>query len=210
MKVSVSSLIYDEKKVDVLEVINSGADFLHLDVMDGSMTKNKTFLWEEVENINENSTIFLDCHLMINEPKNVLEKFVLAGANVVSIHFEAFKNKNDLIDCLKFLRENKVLVGLCVCTKTNVDEIEKYKDLIDLVVLMGVEIGEYGQKMNENIFEKIEYVKKNFPKLLVEVDGGVNTENIQKLKELGVDIVVCGSSFKKAQNKKEFVEFVQK
>ena len=207
MKISVSSLPYNDNIIEKMpEIVNSGADFLHLDIMDGSLTKNKTFLDEKVKEINSKSTIFLDCHLMINDPLNVLKNYVKTGANIISIHYEAFKNKSDLIKALKYLKQNKVIAGLAIYPKTKIEEILPYFEFFDLLLIMSVEIGEYGQKFIDSTLNKISLAKKLIPNKLIEVDGGINLENINYLKELDVDIVVIGGSFYKSENKKEFVK----
>ena len=97
LKVSVSSLPYEDKIIkDLPKIIDSGTDFLHIDIMDGVLTENKTYDYKMVEKINSRTTLFLDCHLMINEPAKIIENYVNAGANIISIHYESFKDKLQL------------------------------------------------------------------------------------------------------------------
>lgn len=210
MKISVSSLIYNDNIIKNLPLIcESGADFLHVDIMDGSLTEFVTFGHEKVKEINSLSTIFLDCHLMINEPKEKVKDFVLSGANIVSVHFEAFENVEDLIATLSYLKEKKVIVGLAINPQTKLEKIKPLENLFDLMLIMSVEIGAYGQKFIESVFDKIYCVKKIFPNKLIEVDGGINLENIDAIKEAGADIVVVGGAFKNAINKQKFVEILK-
>lgn len=211
IKTSVSSLPYNDNIIESLPVIlNSETDFLHLDIMDGSLTLNSTFNYEIVEEINNNSTIFLDCHLMVNEPTKILPKYVKAGCNIVTVHFEAYKDKLKLIDDLKYLKDKKVIVGLSIYPDTNVEDIFLYQNYFDLLLIMSVNIGEYGQSFIESSLEKIKLAKKELPNKLIEVDGGINLENIDEIKRAGADIVVVGSSFKKAENKSEFITNLKK
>ena len=211
IKVSVSSLPYNDNIIENLStIIQSGADFLHLDIMDGSLTQNKTFLSDKVKEINSITTFFLDCHLMINEPSEVVKQYVKAGVNILTIHYEAFKNKQELINILTYLKSKKVIVGLSVLPSTKLEEIKDYENYCDLLLIMSVEIGKYGQSFIEEIYSKIENARKIFKDKLIEVDGGINLENIEKLKNLGVDIVVVGGSFFKSENKTEFITNLKK
>lgn len=210
-KISVSSLIYNDSILVNLPLItNSGADFLHVDIMDGSLTDNKTFLADTVAKINTSTTLFLDCHLMIKEPKNCVADYIKAGANCVTIHFEAFKNKLDLIETLQYLKSKKVVVGLSIYPSTKIDDIILYQKYFDLLLIMSVEIGKYGQSFIESTIEKIKEAREKLKDKIIEVDGGVNEDNIELIKNAGADIVVVGSSFKKAINKTEFITKLKK
>lgn len=207
MLVSVSSLPYNDNIEEMLpQIISSGADFLHLDIMDGSLTKNKTFDFNKVKNINDNSTFVLDCHLMVDKPKNLVENYVFSGANIITVHYEAFDNIEDLIATLSYLKQKKVIVGLALFVSTKPEKIERLKDLFDLILIMSVKIGEYGQTFIDEIFEKIESTRKMFPDKIIEVDGGVNLNNIDKIKKAGADIVVVGGAFKNADDKTELIK----
>lgn len=211
IKVSVSSLPYNDNIIEELEVIvNSGADFLHLDIMDGSLTENKTFKVNIVEEINKNTTMFLDCHLMINEPKNIVKDYVKAGVNIVTVHFEAFKNKLDLIETLQYLKSKKVIVGLSIYPETKIDDIVLFDKYFDLLLIMSVNIGKYGQSFIETTLDKINEAKEKLSDKFIEVDGGVNLENIEQIKLAGADFVVVGSSYKNAENKSEFITNLKK
>lgn len=210
IKVSVSSLIYNENIFENLNtIIDSGADFLHLDIMDGSLTENTTFLADTIKIINKSTTMFLDCHLMIDEPKDLVKDYVKAGVNIVTVHFEAFKNKQDLIETLQYLKSKKVIVGLSIYPNTKIDEIVLYQQYFDLLLIMSVEIGKYGQSFIDSTLSKITEAKEKLEDKLIEVDGGINLENIQSIKNAGADIVVVGSSFKNAEDKKEFITNLQ-
>lgn len=211
IKISVSSLPYNDNILNSLdEITNSGADFLHLDIMDGSLTKKTTFLADTVKLINKSTTMFLDCHLMINEPKDIVKDYVKAGVNVVTIHYEAFKNKEDLIETLEYLKSKKVIVGLSIYPNTKIDEIKTYENYFDLLLIMSVEIGEYGQKFISTSIDKILEAKQKLGDKIIEVDGGINLENINQIRVSGADFIVVGSSFKNAENKKEFITNLKK
>jgi len=211
IKTSVSSLIYNDNILENLpEILNSNTDFLHLDIMDGSLTENTTFDYNKIAEINQNTTIVLDCHLMIDEPSKMLENYVKAGANIITIHYEAFKDKLQLVTALNYLKQKNVIVGLSIYPETKIEEILTFKNYFDLLLIMSVNIGKYGQSFIESTIDKIIDAKQKLPNKLIEVDGGINLNNIEKLKELNVDIVVLGSSFKKAENKLEFITKIKK
>lgn len=210
MKVSVSSLPYNDNILEELpQIISSGADFLHLDIMDGSLTDLTTFDYNTVKKINDNSTFVLDCHLMANEPKDLVEKYVKSGVNILTVHYEAFKNIEDLIATLSYLKEKRVIVGLSVFPNTKLEKIEPLKNLFDLILIMSVEIGKYGQAFIESTIDKIISAKRMFQGKLIEVDGGVNLTNIEAIKEAGADIVVIGSAFYVSQDKAKLISLLK-
>ena len=211
IKVSVSSLPYNDDIFKYLgKIVGSSTDFLHLDIMDGSLTENKTFDYNTVKKINSKTTLLLDCHLMIDEPSEIVKNYVESGANIISVHYEAFKDKSKLIDTLIYLKSKNAIVGLAIYPNTKIETIELYKNYFDLLLIMSVEIGKYGQKFLDTTIDKIKLAKELLPNKLIEVDGGVNLENIEELKELGVDIVVVGGSFFKSEDKKEFITNLKK
>lgn len=211
IKVSVSSLPYNDDIFKYLgKIVGSSTDFLHLDIMDGSLTENKTFDYNTVKKINSKTTLFLDCHLMIDEPSEIVKNYVESGANIISVHYEAFKDKSKLIDTLIYLKSKNAIVGLAIYPNTKIETIELYKNYFDLLLIMSVEIGKYGQKFLDTTIDKIKLAKELLPNKLIEVDGGVNLENIEELKKLGVDIVVVGGSFFKSEDKNEFITNLKK
>lgn len=206
LKIAVSSLPYNDVILDELNLIEkSGADFLHLDIMNGSLTESSTFNYEKINEINKKSTLFLDCHLMINEPLKEIKKYILSGCNVITVHYEAFKNKSDLIKCLKLIKKHKCIAGISLYPNTKISEVSKFLEYADLVLLMSVEIGKYGQTFIPSTLKKIINLRKIFNGL-IEVDGGVNLENISYIKKAGADIVVVGGTFYNAKNKSEIIK----
>lgn len=206
IKVAVSSLPYNDVILDELNLIEkSQTDFLHLDIMNGSLTETSTFNYETINEINKKSTLFLDCHLMIDEPLKEIKKYLLAGCNIITVHYEAFKNKSDLIKCLKLIKKHKCIAGLSLYPNTKISEVSKFLEYADLVLLMSVEIGKYGQTFIPSTLKKIINLRKIF-KGLIEVDGGVNLENIPYIKKAEADIVVVGGTFYNAKNKSEIIK----
>ncbi len=192
------------------EALNSGADFLHCDIMDGKFVNKKTIDYKIVGEINDNSLIPLDVHLMVEKPWLYINEYAKAGANILTVHYEAFKSKVKLVKTLKKIRKKNILAGLSLKLETDVKNIKKLTNYFDLILLMSVNPGMSGQNFQKQIFEKIKelkfYLKKD---ILIEVDGGINPNYITKLKELGVNIIVSGSYYYNSKNKINAINFLK-
>lgn len=181
---------------DLLSYINEirfAAHFLHVDVMNSNFVQKTNFDENFVAKINANTAMMLDVHLMVNEP-DVL-KYIEAGANIVTVHYEAFENKNKLKNALKLIREHKALAGLSIKPNTPVEEIASFLDYVDLVLVMSVVPGSSGQKFMEETYNKVSLLKDYIGKrpIQIEVDGGIVPEIAKNLKKCGADILVSGS-----------------
>mgnify|MGYP005762093865 FL=1 len=181
---------------DLLSYINEirfAAHFLHVDVMNSNFVQKTNFDENFVAKINANTAMMLDVHLMVNEP-DVL-KYIEAGANIVTVHYEAFENKNKLKNALKLIREHKALAGLSIKPNPSVEEIASFLDYVDLVLVMSVEPGSSGQKFMEETYNKVSLLKDYIGKrpIQIEVDGGIVPEIAKNLKKCGADILVSGS-----------------
>ena len=191
--------------VDYLQKNNINIGMLHVDIMDGVFVEDKTFDYEMVKEISKQTTIPLDCHLMIKEPSEIIDKYIDAGANIVTVHYEAFENKKDLLKTLKHIRKAGCLAGISINPKTRPSEIAQYIDFIDMILVMSVEPGKSGQKFIVDTINKISVIKDmiksiNDRKILIEVDGGINIDTINYVKNL-VDMVVCGSALYNSTDK---------
>ena len=197
---------------DIIEYAKSlqyDADFLHCDIMDGTFVPKYTYDYALVKNINANTVLPLDVHLMVNEPKKDLESYVKAGANIITLHYEAFEQKNDLIDALNFIKQNECLAGISLKPGTDFKSIKPYCYNVDVVLVMSVEPGLSGQKFLSDSLKKIKEIdqfrKENDLSFKIEVDGGVNLENAKKLVDAGVDILVSGSCVFKSNDRKNTI-----
>lgn len=184
--------------------IEQFADFLHCDVMDGVFVKNKTFSSFALKGIKSNTMLPLDVHLMIEKPTKRLDKFIKAGANILTVHYEAYPNKKQLVKDLQYIHKKGLLSGLCIKPSTQVIEILDFLAYCDLVLLMSVEPGKSGQQFLETTYEKVNVLKKikdeNNAHFKIEIDGGINPQIAQKLKKLGADIVVSGNFVFSSEN----------
>lgn len=185
------------------------AEFLHCDVMNENFVKKNTFDYNLVKNINRNSAILLDVHLMENEPIGDVPKYIEAGANIITIHYEAFENKEDLVNVLEYIKENHTLAGVSIKPSTPFKEVRSFVFNCDLVLVMGVEPGESGQTTDQSTIQKVKEIydfrEANNLNFKIEFDGGVNPEIAKKLREIGVDILVSGSYVFNSKNRKEAI-----
>lgn len=172
-------------------------DFIHCDIMDGEFVDRRTHDEGMVESLNKNCLAMLDVHLMVKEPAGEIEKYIKAGANILTVHYEAFKDKETLFKTLKEIRKNSVLCGLSFKPSTPFSEIKMFCYDIDVLLVMSVEPGLSGQKFLPDTIERIKNIDRfrqaNDLKFKIEVDGGVNSENAPELINAGVDMLVSGN-----------------
>lgn len=185
----------------VKKVNEWGADYVHVDVMDGSFVKNLTFGMPMVKAIKKYSSIPLDVHLMIVNPENYVEEFVECGADIVSFHPNATEKVSETIDKIHALGAK---AGLAINPDIPVSQIAPYIDKLDMVVIMGVYAGFGGQKYIKEVDEKIKEVSaliiKSDRDIELEVDGGVTEENAPAIARLGANVLVGGSSVFKSSD----------
>ncbi|MCG8306392.1 MAG: ribulose-phosphate 3-epimerase [Cytophagales bacterium] len=187
-----------------IHMINeSDADWIHLDVMDGSFVPNISFGLPIVEAAKEITEKPLDVHLMIVNPEKYIEGFRKAGADLINVHYEACKDK-DLIAILKEIRKSGARPAIALNPDTPVQEIFEFCAYVDMVLIMSVFPGFGGQKFIEATYDRVKELKKflneNQLETLIQVDGGVSHHNIAKLKSCGVDVMVVGSVIFNGEN----------
>ena len=178
--------------------------------MDGLFVSNKTFDHTLVSNINQNTSCMLDVHLMTNEPLESLPKYIQAGANILTIHYEAFSKKEDIVKAINLIHQGKALAGLSIKPETEFKDVRLFCYNIDVLLVMSVEPGMSGQKFIPETLEKIKEIAcfrdQNGLNFKIEVDGGVNENNAKTLIDAGVDILVSGNCFYKAENREEMIK----
>lgn len=188
-----------------------GADWAHVDVMDGHFVPNMSIGAVVVKAISKVSTLPLDVHLMISDPDFYLDDFIKAGSHIITIHEEC---DSDVEKVLKRIRAAGVKAALSIKPKTPVSVLEKYIDLLDMVLIMTVEPGFGGQKFIDDCLPKIAEARKLIdaknPSCLLEIDGGVTCENVEAAKAAGANVIVAGSSVFGTPDIKKAIELLGK
>jgi len=186
---------------EIQSVEKAGADWLHIDVMDGHFVDNLTLGPPVIESIKKVTKIPLDVHLMIEKPELTVDRYVKAGASVVTFHVEACAKP---IETLQALKKMGVKPGITLRPQTPVNAIEKFLELADLVLIMTVNPGWGGQTFMEGQLQKISFVRewadKNRPHLFIEVDGGINPATAKKCRDAGANVLVAGNAIFRSQN----------
>lgn len=186
-----------------------GAKWLHIDIMDGLFVPNLSFGYSTVKGIRGFSDLVLDVHLMIDRPIRYVEQFCKAGSDILTIHVEADTPENTK-KALEMIRAMGVKPGIVVKPNTPAEAIAEYIPMVDLVLVMTVEPGFGGQKFMEHMMPKVktlrEMIDKVNPGCYLEVDGGVDLVTGEICKANGANVLVAGSAFYKAEDKKTFVE----
>lgn len=196
--------------VDYAKSLQGIADIMHCDVLDGEFVKDKTYDYNFIRTLNSQTLLPLDVHLMTNEPLATLEEYLNAGANIVTVHYEAFKDKKELLEALALIRSKNALAGISFKPTTPFKEVKSYLFYADVALVMGVDPGKCGQGMLDSTFNTISEVYKfrqdNKLNFKIEVDGGVNEQNAHLLAELGCDILVSGSYVYKSSDRAKAIK----
>ena len=206
MEISTSVLnVKEENAIETfyrLEVAHT--DYYHIDVMDGKFVDNNTedLMREYADNLKNITNIPLDVHLMVENVKEFVDIFASTSPKNITFHIEKnnkseIRDKEEILNLIKYIKDQNTMVSIAINPETDIKEVYEYLPLIHNVLIMSVHPGKGGQKFIEDTLEKIteltKYIKENNLENEIEVDGGINNENIEKLKELGVNISVVGS-----------------
>ncbi len=206
IKIAPSVLSADFSKMgdEVKRIESAGADIVHLDVMDGVFVPNITFGIKMVSDINKITDLPLDCHLMIVNPERYVEQFAKAGANYITVHYEACKN--NLKNVLLQIKRAGVKAGVVINPNTKVEKIENIVELCDMVLVMSVFPGFGGQKFISEVLDKCVKLRKIIDEknldCLLEIDGGINEATSKLAIKAGCDVLVAGSAVFSAEDAK--------
>ncbi len=197
---SILSADFSELRNEMNKVTEAGADWLHVDVMDGNFVPNLTLGMPIVKSIKPHAKIPLDVHLMIERPERYIEEFIKAGSDFLTLHVES---TSVLEESLKKIRTLGAKAGITLRPKTRLEDIKPYLSLVDLVLVMTVEPGFGGQSFMQEQVKKISQLKKwreeGLGSYLIEVDGGIAEATAQVCIEAGADVLVAGSAVFKGE-----------
>lgn len=211
MKIAPSMLACDYTKMgEELRRVSKDADYIHLDIMDGCFVPNISYGPDFIRALRPLTDTPFDVHLMIESPRKFIREIVKAGADLVTIHLEA---EPYLEQTLRRIRELGAMAGLSIKPGTPVEELFPYLDQVDMVLIMTVEPGFGGQTFMEEMLDKVrvlqEEMKERRVSPLIEVDGGVNEENVVLASQAGADICVAGTAVFRSSNPAETIRRMQ-
>tara|TARA_B110000438_G_scaffold98487_1_gene97437 strand:- start:3533 stop:4195 length:663 start_codon:yes stop_codon:yes gene_type:complete len=194
---SILSADFSDLKSALTQCESGGAHWIHIDVMDNQFVPNLTIGPPVVKSLRPKTNKFLDVHMMVINPENLVESFAKAGADMITFHVEATNDVQSVIDLIK---ATGTQVGLSIKPSTELSEIEPYYDQLDLILVMSVEPGFGGQGYIESSTDRVKIIKARLKELclqdrvLIEVDGGIKLHNAKKVIDAGADVLVAGSA----------------
>ena len=200
----------------IMNLEKAKTDYFHIDVMDGEFVEKNTY--EKMMNVSDYikriSNMNLDVHLMIKEVKKGIEDFSAVEPNIITFHYEACENDEEVFENINYIKQFNSKVGISVKPNTPIEKIYKFLPYIHLVLVMTVEPGKGGQTLLEDMIDKIstlkKYINENDIDIDIEVDGGINLATCEKVKEAGANILVSGVAILMANDYKEIIDELKK
>jgi len=218
MEISTSILTVEEQNASRtfydLEV--AGTNYYHIDVMDGKFVEKNTeeTMYEYANTIKQISNLPLDVHLMVEDVKENIDRYIPLEPSIITFHYEACKNDEEVLNYIDYIKENNIKPSISIKPKTDIERIKKFLPMLHMVLIMTVEPGKGGQKLIPECVEKAkelkEYLDKNNLDTYVEVDGGVNKTTVDMVKEARVDIAVAGNAIISADDFKQAINELKK
>ena len=185
------------------ELVAPESGYLHMDVMDGHFVPNLTMGSDLVKSLKGIGP--LDVHLMITNPCDFINDFADAGAEIISVHIEA----NNPKEALELIKKKGIKAGIALNPSTPEETIDSVIDYADMILVMSVEPGYCGQSFHEGTIERVRNYNKKYPSKIIEVDGGVSTQNSKQLIEAGADILVAGSAVFNSDNPIDIIKIMK-
>lgn len=201
--VEISTSILGVEKEKIIKTIynleTAKTDYFHIDVMDGVFVENDTTekMLEYCDYLSNITNIPLDVHLMVSDVRKYIDLFLPYNPNIITIHYEAFSDKNELINMLDYIKSNHCRAGISIKPETDISEVLDIIEIAHVVLVMTVEPGKGGQKLITGTLDKIkelsDYIKNNNLDVLIEADGGINLDNVDDVKNAGAEMIVSGT-----------------
>lgn len=208
--VEISTSLLSAKKEEIVDTIydleKAKTDYFHIDVMDGEFVKNKTHdtMLEYCEYLDHISKVPLDVHLMVKDVKNYVDSYLIFNPNIITFHYEACKDKDEVMSVIKYIKEKGKRVGISIKPNTKIEDIYEFLPYVHLVLIMTVEPGEGGQSIIPETIDKIinlkEYRENKKLDFDIEADGGIKVENSSLVSDAGSDILVVGTAILESED----------
>ena len=215
--VDISTSLLSVKKEKIIDTVykleDANTNYFHIDVMDGEFVENDThdIMLEYCEYLDNITKIPLDIHLMVKDVKNFVDSYLIFNPNIITFHYEACKDKEEVINLINYIKEKGRRVGISVKPGTAVKEILEFLPYVHVVLVMTVEPGKGGQELITSTIEKIKelnsYREEHKLDYEIESDGGIKVENSDKIIDAGADILVAGTAI---INSKDYAETIKK
>lgn len=209
---SILSVKKGEESETFFELEAAKTDYFHIDVMDGKFVQKDTYskMLEYASYIRRISSTPIDIHLMVKDVKSAVDDFASVEPNIITFHYEACKNKQEVLDNINYIKENHCRVGISVKPETNIEEIYEFLPYVHVCLIMTVEPGKGGQILINDTLKKIKklsnYVKENNLELDIEADGGINLNTAPEVKKAGCNILVAGTAILMAKDFKVIID----
>lgn len=197
---SILSADFANLERDIKRVEEAGADWLHIDVMDGHFVPNITIGVPVTASIKKVAKLPLDVHLMIENPRKYVEPFAKAGADILTFHYEAMNSDEEVFELISYIKSFGVKAGISIKPKTPAEKCFKFLSELDMLLVMTVEPGFGGQKFMPDCAEKIKLIKKQNSDIIIQVDGGINAETGKLCTNFGATSLVAGNYIYKSEN----------
>lgn len=198
---------FSDLKGEIKRMEEAGANYLHLDVMDGHFVPNISYGAPVISSIRKHTQLIFDVHLMISDPLKYVDSFIKAGADIITFHYEAVESP---MDVLKAIQAKHIPCGIAISPKTPVDAVLPFVGVADMILVMTVEPGFGGQSFMPECLDKVRILRREALArgidLAIEVDGGINGDNAVHCTEAGANILVAGSSLFKTKKPKTVIQ----
>ena len=218
--VEISTSILSVKKGEEAETFfaleKSKTDYFHIDVMDGKFVEKNTYkkMLEYASYIKRISNLPLDVHLMVEDVKSAIDDFLAVEPNIITFHLEACKNKEEVFELIKYIKENNCRVGISIKPNTKLEEVYEFLPYVHMCLIMTVEPGKGGQILLKDMVNKIadlkKYTEENNLDIDIEADGGINLKTAPDVKNAGANILVSGTAILAANNFKTIIDELKK